>query len=54
MMWAVIENVITLILACGLSSYFYVRTGSSYSFLWMLLLLNLNYIRHAARESKEK
>ena len=40
--WVILENVVTLILACGLSTAFYYFTNSGHSFWWLLLLLNMN------------
>jgi hypothetical protein len=44
--WAVLENIVTLLLACGLTALFYHWTQSGLSFLWLLLLLNINTPRH--------
>lgn len=40
--WPTIENIVTLLLACGLATGFYYYTGSAYSFWWLLLLFNMN------------
>lgn len=40
--WGIIENIVTLLAACGLSSAFYYFTGSAHSFWWLMLLLNMN------------
>lgn len=36
--WAVIYNLVLVTLACGLSTGFYIYTGSLHSFWWMALL----------------
>lgn len=43
----IVENVITMMLACGLFTLFYYWTKSPLSFLWLMLLLNLNSFRNS-------
>ncbi len=40
----VLENIITLLVSVGAVTGFYYMTGSGWSFLWLLLFLNMNRI----------
>jgi hypothetical protein len=50
MAWPIIENIITLLLACGLATGFFIYTGSAHSFWWLLLLLNMNSPKSGSRK----
>jgi len=42
--YMVIENIVTMLLACGMTALFFYYTSSGWSFLWLLLLVNMNII----------
>lgn len=44
--YMVIENIVTLLLACTMTALFFYLTSSLWAFLWLLVLANLNTITH--------
>lgn len=50
--WAYIENIFMLFIACGLSAGFFIYTGSYWSYLWLLVLTNLNTVKQVDKSEK--